>query len=101
MKLGTGVRDPSEPPGDFRETPIGATLDVSKAILGFPGSRESGEGHINIETVGYSIEIRVGKENVCTGIMFFVYGDGSRAVEVIRTISERLAIRAWDINGAQ
>ena len=101
MKFPAGVRDLSELPEDFKETPIGTRSDVSKTILALPGSRGSGEGNINIETDGYSIEICVGKGNVCTGLMFFVYGDGSRAVEVIRTISERLAIRNWDINGAQ
>jgi hypothetical protein len=100
-KFPTGVRDISELPEDFKDTPIGAKSDVSSAILTFPGARESGEGYINIETDGYAIEISVGKEEICTGLMFYVYGDGSRAVSVIRSISERLAIRTWDINGAR
>jgi hypothetical protein len=101
MKFPPGVRDLSELPEDFKETPIGTRLDVAKAILEFPNSRETGEVYINIEADGYAIEISLGQEAVCTGLMFFVYGDGSRAVEVIRSISERLAIRTWDINGAQ
>ena len=68
-------RDSSELPEDFRETPIGPRLDVFKAILTFPGSRESGEGNINIETDGYAIEISVGKEDVCAGLMFKRYKD--------------------------
>jgi hypothetical protein len=101
MKFPSGVRDLSELPEDFKETPIGARSDVVSAILAFPGSRESEEGYINIEKDGYAIEISIGNEDVCTGLMFYVYGDGSRAVEVIRNISERLAIRTWDINGGQ
>lgn len=101
MKFPAGVRDISELPEDFKETPIGARSEVFKAILAFPGSRASGAGYINIEKDGYAIEISVGDDDVCTGLMFYVYGDGSRAVEVIRNISEHLAIRTWDINGAQ
>jgi hypothetical protein len=101
MKFPTGVRDLSELPLDFKDIPIGTKSDVSSALLTFPGARESGQGYINIETDGYAIEISVGDEAICTGLMFYVYGHGSRAVEVIRSISERLAIRTWDINGAQ
>ena len=101
MKFPAGVRDISELPEDFKETPIGPRSEVFKTILAFPGSRESAAGYINIEKDGYAIEISVGDDAMCTGLMFYVYGDGSRAVDVIRNISERLAIRTWDINGGQ
>src|SRR2546423_1701169 len=101
MKFPTGIHDISELPENFKPTRIGIRSEVISTILAFPGSRESGEAYVNIETDGYAIETSVGKEDVCTGLMFYVYGDGSRPAEVIQKISERLAIRTWDINGAQ
>src|SRR6266404_1629295 len=101
MKFPAGIHDLSEMPEGFKDTPIGTRSEVFSTILTFSGSRESGEGSINIEAEGYAIEISVGKEDLCTALMFYVYGDGSRAAEVIQRISERLAVRTWDINGSQ
>ena len=97
MKFPQGIRDLSELPADFKEAPIGPRSEVIETITRiFPPLRFSSETGVTIETETYAIEIGIGGENICTSIMFCVYGNGSDAVNIIQKISERLEIRAWD-----
>lgn len=101
MKFPTDIHDMRELPADWKDTPIGRSAEVADALLTFPGSRVSGQGLVTIERRGYAIEISVGQSDVCSCVMFYVYGDGSAATEVIQKIGERLAVRVFDINGFQ
>ncbi|PWU22104.1 MAG: hypothetical protein C5B50_00190 [Verrucomicrobia bacterium] len=95
------IRDLSQLPETFKETPIGRTAEIANTIMEVQGARVSGEGLLTIERQGYAIEISIGPEAVCKWIMFYVYGDGAAAAEVIQSVGKRLGVRIWDINGSQ
>lgn len=101
MKFPAGIHDLSELPDKFKDAPIGRRTEIVDVLLALPGSRVSGEGLVTIERQGYAIEISVGGDDVCTCIMFYVYGNGSAAAEDIQRAGECLSVRVWDINGSQ
>jgi hypothetical protein len=101
MKFPREVQDIGELPEGFREVPIGTTLDLVATLVALPNAHDLGHNCVSIETPAYVVEMELGKAEICTGIKFAVFGDGSAAVKMIRKISERLGVRTWDIDGSK
>jgi hypothetical protein len=94
--LPTDIQNVRQMPSDFTAIPIGSRQEVvDKLIALLPGVDTSGPSVLVVNGPDFSIEICVGDDGPCEGLVFFVRGSEG-AVPVISGILDAFGMRALD-----
>jgi hypothetical protein len=103
MRFPGGIRELHGLPANFKSMPIGTRAGVVQRIIElFPTTRRSRDGHrLAVEVDGCVIVMNLGPEQICRGLFFSAGGNATRAAEIVLRITQRLAVRVYDIKSGK